>query len=639
MVASGLPDGSADSGPHSGNSASFSLSKEVTAPRPELSFSVLALLTQGLGLIKAAREILRMVREFTGCEAAAICLCEDERLSYLVGEGFSRGAPAGEGIPCTLGTGSEEARGIEPDSSVVCACAAAVSGLADPSLRPFMASGGFWTNNVAEVMSPPPEKSRFSSKGNHCLAQGYRSVALIPLRSNKAVVGVLQLGDSTEGFFSAYQIGLLEEVGTYAGTVLEKLLSDEAKAEATAEIESRLQEQTEELRRVREMLQDERAERQEIARALEATETRYRTLVENAGAVIWCIDGDMRFTYVSPSVTAVLGYAAYEIMNLDPLDLMPPPSRERFLHMYRETLELEGGRTTHSSSSRTQEIEGLHKDGSTRWLEVGATALTEGGRPVGILAVARDITDRKRIEQAKADFLTAAAHELRGPLTSILGYAELLLIKDDLLPEEKNRCLTRINDQAGYLARLVTTLLEISRLESGEEWTLNLSRGRVDKVITTVIERFRQQNPLRPIELTLPDAVPEFFLDERALTEVLQRILTNAATYSPEASPIRVTCAATRDQCEISIQDRGIGMTEGQTERLFDKFYRGESSNKATSGLGLGMTVVRRIVEAMGGQVKIESAYGQGTTVTFTVPIRRVDAVAGGSASEENTNR
>ncbi|MBI5570701.1 MAG: PAS domain S-box protein [Desulfomonile tiedjei] len=639
MAASGLLDGSADSGSPCGSSGSVPESKEATAPALVLSFRVLALLGQGLGLVNAAREILRMVKDFTGCEAAGIRLREDEGLPYLVHEGFSLSAPGADGFPCILTAAGEADLSVETDSAVACACSAVMSGLADPSLRCFTASGSFWINNIPAVVSASSEKAMFSPKGSRCLAQGYRSVALIPLRSNEAVIGVLQLGDSAEGFFSAQQIGLLEEIGTCAGIVLERLSADEAMTEATAELEARFQERTAELRQVREMLVDERAERQEIERALEATETRYRTLVENAGDVIWCINRDMRFSYVSPSVTSVLGYAVDEILNLDPLDLMPPFSREPFLNMCRETLELQDDRTTHSSASRTQEIEGFHKDGSTRWLEVGATALTEAGRPVGILAVARDITDRKRIEQAKADFLTTAAHELRGPLTSILGYSELLLIKDDLSPEEKERCLTRINDQAGHLARLVTTLLEISHLESGEEWTLNLSRRRVDEVIRAVIKRFRQQNTSRQVDVTLTDNLPEFFLDERALTEVLQRILTNAAVYSPQGSPIGVTCAATGDQCEIAIQDRGIGMTAEQIERLFDKFYRGDSSNKATPGLGLGMTVVKRIVEAMGGRVKVESEYGQGTTVTFTLPIRRADAVAGGSASEENTDR
>ena len=637
MVASGFPDRSAGLCSCSGNRGFSCGEQGGTSRRFDVPRSILALLERQMGVMDVAREILRMVRDFTGCEATAIRLRGGENSPYFALAGWTRDRIEAEPFPCCPPPTDEPAHGV--DTGLQCVCSAVIAGRTDPSLSFFTPGGSFCTNNAAELLNAPSERQMLSGGRNRCLAQGYQSVALIPLRSDGAVIGLLQLGCSTEGHFSADMMGLLEEAGTCAGIVLKRISVEEALKASSAELESRIREQTEELREVHGNLLQEKTERNEIERKLEAVETRCRTIMEGARDVIWRLDADMRFTYVSASVTSVLGYAVEDFMTLSPLDLIAPSSRERFLHACREALEIRPQGAPGPSPFRTQEIEGRHKDGSSRWLEVSVTAVIEQGRPVGILGISRDITGRKRAEQAKVDFLTTAAHELRGPLTSILGYSELLLIRSDLSSEEQRLCLSRINDQAAHLADLVTDLLEVSRMESEEAHTVNLSQQHVDTLVRATVERFREQTAPRHFEIIFSGKAPQFYLDKRIFSEVLHRILANAVKYSPQNSSIRVACTTAGEHCEISIQDRGIGMTDEQAERIFDKFYRGDSSDTAVPGLGMGMTLVKRMVDAMGGTVRVESKYGQGTTVTFTIPIRLSDTVGGGSGIEENTHR
>jgi PAS domain S-box-containing protein len=381
-------------------------------------------------------------------------------------------------------------------------------------------------------------------------------------------------------------------------------------------------------------------ERVSVSEELAESERRYRTLVETARDVVWTLDLDLRWTYVSPSVTSVLGYTVEEIMTLGHLETMTPSSRERITQLYLEDLRIESEAPREQSFSRTEQIEQYHKDGHIVWIEIITTFLRDPeGQPVGILGISRDITERKQVNQMMADFVTTAAHELKTPLTSILGFSELLLISDDISAQEEEKYLGYIRKHAKNMADLVNDLLDISRTQSGTELAKRFSLCDIKETIDELVSFHQERTLTHRFESLLPDGPIELMTDKYRIRRLIESILDNAVEYSPEGGLIRVTCESSDDYYLFSIEDQGIGMKPEQVEKAFDTFYRADASNTSLSGTGLGMTVAKSVVEEQGGKIWVESKYGKGTTVRFTLPTRLSDFVEEGRGNEENTHR
>ncbi|MBI9086086.1 MAG: PAS domain-containing protein [Desulfobacterales bacterium] len=242
-------------------------------------------------------------------------------------------------------------------------------------------------------------------------------------------------------------------------------------------------------------------------------------------------------------------------------------------------------------------------------------------RETGIVTIIHDVTHEREVDRMKTEFLSTAAHELRTPLTSIQGFSEILLMREDLSPDEKKKFLTYINKQAVGLAGIINDLLDISRIESGRGFTLNKAPCNAGDAIQQIIPYFQEQYKQHKFEVVLPEEPVELNVDKEKMGQVLKNLLSNAAKYSPGGGLIKVIGEVLTDHYQISIEDQGMGMTPENIDKIFDKFYRVDASNTAIEGTGLGTTIVKHIVEAHGGKVWVESELGKGTTVRFTIPI------------------
>ncbi len=192
-------------------------------------------------------------------------------------------------------------------------------------------------------------------------------------------------------------------------------------------------------------------------------------------------------------------------------------------------LTSEGPPPDREGLSRTIEVEHRRKDGSTVWMEITATVLQgPSGARAGILGVSREISDRKQIEEMKTEFVTTAAHELQTPLTSIIGYSELLLIRDDLSQEETKDCLTRIHAQARNLASLVSRLLSVWKSDTGRFIPVDPEPWQVRESIEEIIDSFRKQSKIHRFETVFPEQPVHLMMGRRFLTDVLTTILNNA---------------------------------------------------------------------------------------------------------------
>ncbi len=239
----------------------------------------------------------------------------------------------------------------------------------------------------------------------------------------------------------------------------------------------------------------------------------------------------------------------------------------------------------------------------------------------GCVMLLHDVTEQRAIDRMKNEFVSTAAHELRTPLATIIGYTDLMMMENDFSAEQKTEFIQQIQKKAERLGDIVSNLLDISRIESGEGVSLELKPHRFDQLCEEVIKNFQLQTSDHNfvLESPRPSGVTVAF-DRFAMMQIVENLLSNAVKYSPNGGEIRISCQLENGICLLAISDQGIGMTSEQVLRIYDKFYRADATNTAISGTGLGMTIVKHLVEAQSGQVSITSSLGKGTTVTITLP-------------------
>lgn len=235
-------------------------------------------------------------------------------------------------------------------------------------------------------------------------------------------------------------------------------------------------------------------------------------------------------------------------------------------------------------------------------------------------------TSLKASDRMKSELISTAAHELKTPLTSILGYTEILLNPENYgLGDHRKQqeLLKEIYAKGEALTNIVNSMLDLHRIESGQPIPLNMGECNLSQAIKKEVEFFQLNHRTHDLQFTQTSPQPILArCDLHKIIQVLENLLGNAVKYSPAGSRIRVELGEQEGEVQFSVADDGIGMSEEVLVRVFDKFYRADTSNTAVQGFGLGMSVVKQIVEAHGGQVRIESSPHAGTLVRCTLPIR-----------------
>ena len=241
----------------------------------------------------------------------------------------------------------------------------------------------------------------------------------------------------------------------------------------------------------------------------------------------------------------------------------------------------------------------------------------------GVILLLRDVTREREVERMKSAFLGMATHELNTPLTTIIGYSELLTspeTADNFSAEQKKDCLLLIHDKALSLGGLVDDLLDVSRVESGRPLTLDYQDFDFDSMIREVVDSYDGEEALHDFVVTLVGETSQIIADRLRLKQVVDHLISNAVKYAPEGGRVSVALTLSENKYELNVEDEGIGMDEGQLVHVFDRFYRADSSDTAVQGVGLGMSIVRNIVLAHRGDIQIESQLGRGTRVMVSLP-------------------
>jgi signal transduction histidine kinase len=197
------------------------------------------------------------------------------------------------------------------------------------------------------------------------------------------------------------------------------------------------------------------------------------------------------------------------------------------------------------------------------------------------------------------------------------------LAQKDISAKEKKEFLNYIYQGSLALSDIVADLLDIARIESGQGLSLKTSPCTVREIVTQM-EPLRKRLPAEyRFEVVLAEENTLLMVDKGKMGQILENLLSNAVKYSPAGGLIRIRGDIVKRFYQISVADQGIGMTAEQVARIFDKFYRADASDTAIGGIGLGMSIVKHIVEAHGGKIWVESQLGEGTVVSFTIPLAR----------------
>jgi signal transduction histidine kinase len=227
-------------------------------------------------------------------------------------------------------------------------------------------------------------------------------------------------------------------------------------------------------------------------------------------------------------------------------------------------------------------------------------------------------------DRMKTQFISTAAHELRTPLSSVLGYAELLLHPETIGGIDANQqreFLDEIYGKAEALCKIVDDLLDVSRIETGASIPLDKKQYDFGEIIRKEVDHFRVHTSKRQFDLTLSESQGALiWLDRNKLVQVLENLFSNAVKFSPAGGLIRINGTVTDSGYRLVVADEGIGMTPEQVERMFDKFYRADHTNTASDGLGLGMHIIHHIIKGHEGDIRVASKQGKGTVVTLDLP-------------------
>jgi two-component system phosphate regulon sensor histidine kinase PhoR len=272
---------------------------------------------------------------------------------------------------------------------------------------------------------------------------------------------------------------------------------------------------------------------------------------------------------------------------------------------------------------RIREVDLLHPGGAVALIAVAFPGAE--GAPHGALLAFHDVTERRRLERVRRDFVANASHELRTPLTSVRGFVEAL--EDGAVhdPERAGRFLGKIRTHADRMAALIDDLLELSRLESRERpprWT-EVSPAEVAQ---DVVASFTESARRRRIALTFTDrGAPGVVSDGDRVRHILENLVDNAVKYTTEGGAVEVAAKPGADGgAVVEVRDDGPGIAPEHLPRLFERFYRVDKArSRELGGTGLGLAIVKHLAEGMGGAVSVESRVGRGTCFTLSLPARR----------------
>ncbi|HUV03669.1 MAG TPA: ATP-binding protein [Armatimonadota bacterium] len=263
--------------------------------------------------------------------------------------------------------------------------------------------------------------------------------------------------------------------------------------------------------------------------------------------------------------------------------------------------------------------------GSEERIYQAQTAFVRGEdeQPIGVVSIFNDITEIRSVERMKTAFVSTVSHELRTPLTSIKGFVSTLLADTEGYYDQatQREFYQIIDTECDRLTRLISDLLNVSRIEAGRALELNPKPVQLPSLIEKVVSAQRSYTTKHTFKLDIEEDLPIVVADEDKVDQILTNLVSNAIKYSPKGGEVTIAGRKDSNGVAISVGDQGIGIPKDQLLRIFDRFHRVDNRDaREVGGTGIGLYLVKHLVEAHGGSISVDSEVEKGSTFTFTLP-------------------
>jgi len=351
---------------------------------------------------------------------------------------------------------------------------------------------------------------------------------------------------------------------------------------------------------------------------IKKSEEKYRNIISFSPEPIIISDLSGKVIDCNQAGLDLYGFSKKEdCIGLSSLDFIALKDRQRAIKGMAETIE--------KGITRNVEYILRTKGGREFPGEISVSVVSDdNGKPLFLMAITKDISERKRIDRAKSEFTSIASHQLRTPLSIMSWYSEMLLDgKAGVMNKKQKKYVKEVYNANTNLIKLVNLLLNISRIELGT-FVVNSSQIDLIKTINKVLKDFSSQIKERKLKIEKKYKEKIFLLntDQNILNIVLQNVLSNAIRYTPNKGRVIISIDKKEPWALIQVSDTGYGIPESQKTQIFTRFFRAENIKlKDTSGTGLGLYIAKSVLDQIGGEIWFKSIEGKGTTFYVKIPL------------------
>ena len=570
----------------------------------KISTEILHRLNEPGDLHDAIQSVIATLKTRIGFDAVGFRLQDGDDFPYFVQDGFSKDFLLTENTLVERGADGGVCRDKDGNIKLECTCGLVISGKTDPANPLFTKGGSFWTNDSFPFLDLPSDEDPRLNPRNQCIHQGYASIALIPIRSNNRIVGLIHLNDRRKGCFTLSTIELLENIASHIGSALIRKHAEEA---------------------------------------LRESEVRFRTMIEKSTDA-----------HILGDVTDGRNHSFVDC-NQAALDMLRMTSREQLLASNRIDLSPERQPDGRLSSEKSDTIiaeclaKGSHHfewvhlraDGEAFPVEILMTVIQNQDKTL-LHSVWRDITERKKMEEELKNnrehqeemvhertikleatnneleaFSYSVSHDLRAPLRTIDGFSHALLEDcGDKLDIQSKDYLTRIRAATQRMSELIEELMNLSKITSME---MNMRKINLTTIASSVINELQKSQPQRLVNIKIDKGI-KGKADSKFIRIVLENLLGNAWKFTTKQSAAVIEFGSTEiDHTTVYfVRDNGAGFDMANADKLFIPFQRLHSTEEYP-GTGIGLATVRRIIHRHGGNIWMEGEVGKGATFYFSL--------------------